>query len=188
MILNLAFAALVNWIGRDRVGELPIERWKEDAKTNGILEEHLAQYFTFLQEALKSDEHYLRAALDDLGKSSDEKLAASLLLSNRGALAPEDRFVANLFLVTSGNAYAMWREETENIVAELLGRTWMAVVKEQRSSLLAPLTNVTRIVSAIEDSSSSGIAKAARILLAVRQAVKVRLQIQTIDRLTELAQ
>lgn len=188
MILNLVFAALVNWIGRDKVGELPIETWKEDAKANGILEEHLAQYFTFLQEVLKLDEHYLRAALDDLDKSSDEKLAASLLLSNHGALTPEDRFIANLFLVTSGNAYAMWREETENIVAELIGRTWMTVVKEQRSSLLAPLTNVTRIVSAIEDSSSSGIAKAARILLAVRQAVKVRLQNHTIDRLTELAQ
>jgi hypothetical protein len=125
--------------------------------------------------------------LDDLGKSSDEKVAASLLLSNCDSLTPEDRFVANLFLVTNGNAYAMWREETEKIVAELVGRTWLAVVKQQRSSLLAPLTNVTRIISAIEDTSTEGIAKASRILLAALPAVNVRLQDHQMLRLMELA-
>src|SRR5688572_7986300 len=123
MILNLVFAALVNWIGRGGLGELPIERWREDANTHGILQDDVTRYLTFLQEAVKSEEYYLRAALHDRDKPSDERLAASLLLSTSDTLTPEDRFIANVFLVTNGNAYAMWREETEEIVAELIGRT-----------------------------------------------------------------
>lgn len=187
MINNLLFAAIVNWIGRSRIGELPFGTWREDAGAKGILENDLDFHLDFLQKAVDAHDKDLRAILDDPQHSSDRRLVASLLLSDSDSLTPEDRFVANLFLVLNGNAYEMWREETEKIIAELIGRTWMAVVKEQRSSLLAPFTNVTRIISAIEDSSCSGIAKASRILSAVRPAVNVRLDDHTIDKLLELA-
>jgi hypothetical protein len=187
MIMNLVFAAVVNWIDRRRPAELPLSRWREDAEAGDMLDADLACFFDFLEEALRAQEEHLRKVLDEPVESSDNRLMASLLLSASDSVGPEDRFVANLFLVLNGNAYSMWREETENIVADLIAKTWTAVV-EQNVSLLASSTSAPRIISATRDTSTSGIRKASRILLAALWAVNVRLQDHTVDRLMDLAQ
>lgn len=82
----------------------------------------------------------------------------------------------------------MWREETETIVADLIASRWIDVAENQRFSLSTPSIIVPEIKSAALDTSTCGLRKAARVLLAVQRAVNVRFQSDVTNRLVEIAE
>jgi hypothetical protein len=166
---------------------LPLNRWKEDARDNGILDHDLAAHFDFIEDAVAAEESRLRVVLNDPSEVAHRRSIASLLLSASECLTPEDRFVANLFLILNRTVYAIWRAETENIVAELVAEAWSTIAESQRFSLLAPATNAPRILAATRDTSTSGLRKAARILLAAQCAINVRVQDEVSQQLLALA-
>jgi hypothetical protein len=187
MIRALVFAALVNWLGNDKPSTLPVGTWREDAKSNGLLDPDLDGYFDFLGRALDEEDGCLRKSLDEPDELAERRLIASAVLSHRRSLSPEDRFIADAHLVLTENAYALWREETEETVSRLIADGWKSVTEQQRSSLSAPSLTVPNILSALHDDSASGLRKAARVLLAAQAAVNVRLSQEVIARMSELA-
>jgi tetratricopeptide (TPR) repeat protein len=187
MIYALVFAALVNWLGNNKPFTLPVDRWREDAGANGLFDPNIKAYLDFVGRAIDEEDSYLRKLLDEPDEPAERKLIASLVLSHRRSLTSEDRFVVNTNLVVTGNAYAMWRQVTEDIVCNLVTDGWKAVTELQRISLSTPTLTVPNILSAILDNSTSGLKKAAKVLLAARFAVNVRLPQEVINRLTELA-
>ncbi|HEY0321402.1 MAG TPA: hypothetical protein VGC66_10630 [Pyrinomonadaceae bacterium] len=173
IIYTLVFAALVNWIKHGKPYMLPINKWREDARLNGLSDHALEGYFDFTERIIGEDLSGLRAILNEPDASIDKKAIAALVLSHHDSLSPEDRFVANLFLIQNRNAYAIWREEIENIVTELIANGWISVVENERFSLLAPSKTAPDILSAALDTSTHGLEKAAKILIAAQKAVNV---------------
>lgn len=187
MIYPLVFAALVNWLGNNKPFTLPMDRWREDAISNGLLDTNLKDYLDFVGRSIDEEDSLLRNTLNEPDEAAERRLTASLVLSHRNSLTPEDRFVANINLILTANAYTTWREETEGIVGKLITDGWKAVIEQQRFLLSAPSLTVPSIMSAIQDNAASGLKKAARILLAVQSAVNVRFPPEVIDRMSELA-
>jgi tetratricopeptide (TPR) repeat protein len=173
MIFTLVFAALVNWVGHGKPFILPINKWREDARLNGLSDPALEDYFNFTERMIDEDIDSLRAFLNEPDESTDKKAIAALVLSHHDSLNPEDRFVANLFLIQNRNAYAIWRDETENIVTELITNGWISVVENERFSLLAPFRTAQEIMSAALDTSTHGLEKATKILIAAQKAVYI---------------
>jgi hypothetical protein len=188
MMYTLVFAALANWIAKGKPFALPVNRWREDAKLNELLDSDLESYFDFIEQTVNGEDYVLRTLLDKSDESAEKKVLASLVLSHRNSLGPEDLFVANIFLILNTNAYAMWREETENTVADLIAGGWKDVIEHQRFSLLTPSITTLGILSVILDTSTHGLKKAARILLSVQTAVNVRLPREVIIRLEQIAE
>jgi hypothetical protein len=187
MVYALVFAALVNWLGKERPFTLPVDKWKEDARSSGLLNADLEGYFDFVRRAVDEQDAYLRGRLNSPTESAERRLIASLVLSHRSSLTPEDRFVANTNLLLTGNAYAMWREETEEFVCNVVAKSWRAVVEQQRFLLSSPSLSVPSILSAIQDNSTSGLRKAARVLVAAYVAVNIKFPPEVIGRISELA-
>lgn len=188
MIYTLVFAALVNWMGRGKPFMLPIDRWRDDARLNGLLGSGLEGYFDFIERIIDGEDYYLRTLLNKTDESAERQLTASLVLSHRTSLSPDDRFVANIYLILSGNAYTMWREETENYVADLIANSWMSVAEDQRFLLFTPSVTAPKIISAAVDTSTCGLKKAAKVLLAAQKAVKVRFPSEVTHKLLEIAE
>lgn len=188
MLHALVFAAHVNWFANNKPFALPVAAWRDDARSSGLLDPDLDEYLDFVESAVNEEDSHLRKSLDKPDEPGERKLIASLVLSYRNSLSPEDRFVANTHLVLTGGAYAMWREETEDIVGNLVAGGWKGVTEQQRFSLSAPSLTVPNILSAVLDNSTSGLQKAAKVLLAARSAVSVRFPQEVITRLLELAE
>lgn len=187
IIYSLVFAALVNWLWKDKPFTLPVGTWRADARSNGLLDTGLDSYFDFLESALDEEDDCLRKLLDEYDEPAERRLITSAVLSHRNSLSPEERFIANAHLVLIENAYAMWREETEEAIGRLIAGGWKSVTEQQRFSLSAPSLTVPNILSALHDDSASGLKKAARVLLAAQAAVNVRLSQEVIARMSELA-
>jgi hypothetical protein len=187
MIRALVFAALVNWLGNDKPFTLPVDTWREDARANGLQDPDLDGYLDFLGSALDGEDSQLRKLFDKPDEPAERKLIASAVLSHRSSLSPEDRFIANAHLVLTENAYAMWREETEDIVGKLIADGWKFTAEQQRFSLSNPSLTMPNILSAVHDGSASGLKKAAKVLLAAQAAVNVRLPQEVLTRMSELA-
>jgi tetratricopeptide (TPR) repeat protein len=173
MIYTLVFAALANWMGHGKPFVLTIDRWKEDARFNGLSDPALEDYFNFTERIIGEDLNSLRAFLNEPNESAEKKAIASLVLSHHDSLSPEDRFIANVFLIQDRNVYAMWREETENIITDLIANSWISVVKNQRFSLLSPSITIPEILSAALDTSTHGLEKVTKILIAAQKAVNI---------------
>lgn len=187
MIYPLVFAALVNWLGNDKPFTLPVDRWREEAVSNGLLDTNLKDYLDFVGRSIDEEDGQLRNRLNDPDETAERRLISSLVLSHRNSLTPEDLFVANTNLVLTGNAYTTWREETEDIVGNLVVEGWKAVIEQQRSSLSLPSLTVPSILSSIQDNSASGLKKAAKVLLATQAAVNIRFPQEVVARMSELA-
>jgi hypothetical protein len=187
MVYALVFAALVTWLGKDRPLTLPVDKWKEDARSSGLLDENLVSYFDFVGRAVDEEDVHLMGILISHTESAERRLIASLVLSYRNTLTPDDRFVANTNLVLTGNAYANWREEIEEFVGNVVAEGWRAAVEHQRFLLSKPSFTVPSILLAIQDNSSSGLKKAARVLIVARTAVNVKYSQEVMTQMVEIA-
>lgn len=188
MLIVLTFAALVNLVSVGRVVDVPVDKWREDASAHGFLDDVLEKFFETIEYAISEDEETLCVFLKDPSQSIELRLVVALILSASDSLYPEDRFIANVILATTDNAYAMWREETESVIEDLVANRWASVVERQRFALLSPSTVAPQILNNCRDESTQGLRKAARVLLAARKAVRVDLHEQVLTQLQKMAE
>lgn len=170
VVIGLLFAALIKLLGSGSRQPIPLNEWRHDAEKWGLLNGPLGEWFDFIEKHLGAESFELAKILKDGSAAIEARLVAALLLSVNDSVSVEDRFYANVVLVTT-NVYESWHNETEEIVASIVSTSWLEVTESQRSSLRAPSINAEPIISACKDGSCRGFKKAARVLLAAKNAV-----------------
>jgi hypothetical protein len=186
MLISISFAALVILVGQRRHREIPLQRWMSDAEHYGFTN-NLAGYLNMLNYVVGADESDLLSLSFDPRTGPEPRLVADLLLSINKTLDPSTRFITNVLLVTSEGSYQMWRDELEPIIEKLVVDGWEITVEQQSFALLAPRTTVPQILSASRDVAVAGLEKAARVLMAVQNAVSVTLPTEVSVKLSSLA-
>jgi hypothetical protein len=77
--------------------------------------------------------------------------------------------------------------ETEETIEAIISRSWLEVAVRERFSLRAPTVTAGTIIDACKDESVRGLRKAARVLLAVKDAVWSSIEEDTLASLKEKA-
>jgi hypothetical protein len=168
---HLLFAALIKLVGRNQYQSLPLEQWKKEASSYETLDDSLTQWFGFVERSFGADEFDLISVLKTDSAAHESRLLAALLLSARDTLDVEDRFYANVWL-TITEYPSDWIEEIEGTIDSLVSGEWSKIAEHERFSLRLPNINAPKILSACNDDSCKGLKKAARVLLAVKDAMR----------------
>jgi hypothetical protein len=171
VLTSYLFAALINLVGAGQYQSVPLKVWKRGAAEYGVLADPLDTWLDYVEKSLSADNFHLSTTLMDDAAPLEIRLVAALLLSASDDSTPEVRFYANVFLVTT-KFFETWLEETEGVIGSMISGKWLVVAERERFSLLYPQINAEPIAAACRDESTEGMRKAARILLAAKNAVR----------------
>ncbi len=186
ILISILFAALVMLVGQRRQREIPLDKWMSDADRHGFMN-NVAGYLAFLKIVVWADEADLLSMVKDQHTRLEARLVSDLMLSISTTLDPATRFITNVLIVTSESSYQLWRDELEPTIEKLVVDGWEMTAEQQSFALMAPRTTVPQILSACRDVGVAGLEKAARILLAVQNAVSVNLPAEVAHKLSSLA-
>jgi hypothetical protein len=117
---------------------------------------------------------------------TDKRILAALFMTTADVVNPDDRFYADVILVDIASA-AIWRVDIEDAIGDVVSKGWARTAAEQSFALQAPKIYAPAILTACHD-SVRGLKKAARILLAAKNAIQLRISERMLTRLTHLAQ
>jgi tetratricopeptide (TPR) repeat protein len=187
MLMYLLFLGLIRITDRGDYWLTPIAQWRLDAERRGILDDTLAGWLSYVEKCLNAGEGELISLLKDVNSSAEARRVPALLLSSKASLAPEDRLYANLVLVLIHNFYSFWREDVDDIVLSLISNEWRGVAEQQRFALRSPNITAPVILRACDESTSQGLKKAARIILAANDAVPISIPADAMDKLKRVA-
>ncbi len=110
----------------------------------------------------------------------------ALFLSLREDVQVEDRLIGNMILVASAGA-SNWRREVESEIERVVVGGWSRIASpSQRFNLVSPAANAPRILEAAA-AQTSGLKKAAQVLLAAKDAVAVVVPANLIQDIRNLA-
>ncbi len=172
---QLLFAALLRFFSDYRNLTMPpITRWRQDINQSEQLREGLGKWLDLVQAQLENSPYELKRVLRNGAANGDERLLAAILLSASDDLDPESLFYANV-LLAGGEYNSLWQEAYEDGLATMLSSKWEKVIREQPFSLRSPQIHCPLILSACNDTSSTGFQKIAKILLSVNAAVQTRI-------------
>ena len=174
VLTSYLFAVLVKLIRRDEYAVIPVSDWRKEAIEQGINSEALNSWLTFVEGSITANLSDLVRTVHEESSATEIRLTAALLVSVSMDSNPEDRFYANVVLATT-NFYDNWLREIESDISSMISETWLFVSERQRFALLSPNLNTETIASACKDESCCGLKKVARVLLAVRSAVRTSL-------------
>jgi tetratricopeptide (TPR) repeat protein len=183
---SLLFAAIVKVVGTTELTTALLTIWRSDLQRDGFLDEEIQVWLAFIERSEKMAPYDLVKVFKNGSATAEERLSAALLLSITDDLKPEDKFYANVLLVTT-NYHALWREETGPVIESSVTRRWSLIAREQPFALRNPGFNVSAILERCNDLSSAGLQKAARILLAARSAVRIGVPDVVLQQLQDLA-
>jgi tetratricopeptide (TPR) repeat protein len=187
MLMYILFLGLIRITNQGDYRLTPIAQWRLDAERRGLLHDTLADWLNYVEECLNASEVELISLLKDVGSSADARRVPALLLSSKESLAPEDRLYANLILVLILNYYSLWREDVDDIVLSWVSNGWRGVAEQQRFALRSPNITAPAILRACDESTSQGLKKAARIILAANAAVPISIPADVMDKLKRVA-
>lgn len=190
-LMHFLLGSLLILAHRKEIIEAPIEPWKTDAKRIGFSDENLENWFDCVSKSAskstsKSTSELVAVMQNDKDESGIRSVAA-LLLSTQDSIAPNQCFYANVLLVYRLSYLPLPLYEVEDVIEMMIAKNWRKIVTEQRFAILSPKINAPAIVSACDD-SSYGFKKAARILLAAKDAVRIPVQEEILQQLKKLAQ
>lgn len=189
ILINLFYSALVKLAIHEKFSRAPIKQWKADTQRLGFSNEIIENWFSFFEQSLQKPTrewiHVLISAMKDEQTESNIKLLCCLLVSLQEEVKPEDCFFANVRIIEHPNP--LWGREIENEIELIISRSWKKIAAEQRFAILSPNINTPAILNACDD-SSHGFKKAARILLAAKDAVRILVHEQILQQLRKLAQ
>jgi hypothetical protein len=183
---RLLFAALIRLVGDNQYKSVPVSKWKEAASKYPSLNDSVARWLDFIEMSVSASAYELKSTLVDETAPYEARLVAALLLSASGETNVEDRFRADATLTIS-NMYILWKEITEDVIASIISREWARVAEEERFALRYPTVNSITIKAACDDNSCGGLRKAARIMLAVKAAVRTSVSADALAILQERA-
>ncbi len=162
---RLLFAALVCLVGNNQYGSVPVSKWREGASRHLVSDDSLARWFDFIKKAISASAYDFRSTLVDETSPHEAQVVAALLLSADNEANVEDRFRADVTLMTT-EMHGPWVEVTGEVIGSIVSRQWARVAAEERFALRFPTVNSMTIKAACDDSSCEGLRKAARIMLA----------------------
>jgi hypothetical protein len=186
LLLPLLFVALVRLVSERKKQMAPLSKWAEDAQRYGLSDDRLKVWFDCVSQLVNASESDLVRAMKDTQASMDCRSVAALLLSADESLDPENRFYADVGLIAPPDLYGLWREDVEKNIASLVSRGWSRAIVVSRFALRSPNLTVPAIANACGD-AAKGLKKAARVILAARMAVSVRIDDTILARLRALA-
>lgn len=70
-----------------------------------------------------------------------------------------------------GSRHLLWLEGMGYLIEKHLTKSWLAVIEHQSFDLFGSAFSIKQIKQACEDESAKGVRKAARIILAIENAV-----------------
>jgi len=187
IIITLLFAGVVTSCGRNSISSIPVARWRSDVTTAGLLDENLASWLDLLERCVGASQEELLEILTDLHQSFDVRATAALFLSCERDVDIESFFFANSILLNAVHAYSFWRPATEPFIEAIMSNGWMEVVAKQRFAIRASARSIPQITAACQDTSASGLKKAAQIFLAAQNAVSYSLPAELVAKLRSLS-
>jgi hypothetical protein len=177
----LILGALIKLMNNGKYPDAPVEKWEIDTKLHQII--GFDNYFQFIKDAPQKCTGELITLMQE-GKTEIRSVAA-LNVSSRELIRPVYRLYAELSMVDVMKAFP-WIEAVEMDIEQIISRNWERVISEQSFALLAPRTNIPIIAKACGD-PSKGLKKAAKILLAAKNAVQLSIPDVELNQLKELA-
>jgi len=186
LLVSLLFTGLARVVSEGKRQTAPLSRWSEDAQRSGLLDDRLKGWFDCVSQLVDASEYELVRTMKDIRASTDCRSVAALLLSADESLDPENRFYADVGLLVPPDLYGLWREDVEKDIASLVSNGWSTAIVASRFALRSPNLTVPAITNACGD-KAKGLKKAARVILAARMAVSVRIDNTILSRLKQLA-
>jgi len=186
LLLPLLFVALVRFVSERKKLMAPLSKWAEDAKRHGLLDDRLKVWLGCVSQLVTASESDLVAAMKDTQASMDCRSVAALLLSADESLDPENRLYADVGLLAPPDLFGLWQEDVERNIASLVSNGWSRAIVAYRFALRSPNLTGPAITNACGD-EAKGLKKAARVILAARMAVSVRIDNTILSRLKALA-
>lgn len=183
---RLLLAALILLVGNNQFGSVPLSNWREAVSKYPALDNSLAHWFDFIERAHSFGAHELISMLADEAAQVEARIVAALLISANVEASVEDRFRADVSL-TITNMYDPWVDVTEDVISSMVSREWARIAEEERFALRLPTLNSIIIKASCNDISYGGLRKAARIMLAAKDAVRTSLSAEALVKLQERA-
>jgi hypothetical protein len=185
LLIHLLLAALIVLVSRGSQRSIPLEKWKIDANQFGFHDPNLEDWFSFIVESSHKSLSQLVTVMRN-GAEGEKRFLAALFITTSAVVNPEDRFYADVLLVTAAHSH-IWRREIENEIEELVSKGWSKAASEQSFALRTPKIHAPAILTACHD-STRGLKKAATILLTAHNAVGLSVPDQILAQLRNLAQ
>jgi tetratricopeptide (TPR) repeat protein len=163
----------------------PLERWRSALGQAGVADELFGQWSRLADPGLATESEAF-SVLTDSGEFV-LRLAAAVRIA-ACSRDPDRCFYAHVTLFTSifELPRAGWIGDLELHLETVVVRGWTRLVAENRFALRSPAATAPSIQTACED-AVSGMVKAARVLLAARNAVGVRIPDSVLGQLRTVA-
>lgn len=185
--IDLILVVLIRMLMSVEKRVIPCATWRISAERYGFLDEAVGALLDFVELSPNIDEGGIIRVLKNLNANWSARLAASALLSASELVDPEDRFLANAFLLQAANGFGPWKDEAEIGIERFVSLGWTIAVEQQTASLLSPRTNVEPILTACRDDSCRGLRKAARIIVAAKRSVSIHISDELMSQLREIS-
>lgn len=185
-LIKLLLGAITILTAAGRLHAAPLSRWRKDVTKSGILDETVVTWLNFVEALEYADTNVLVKTVTDGSAPPEKRLAASVVASARTDIDPENRFYANV-LITITELNITWRPAIEGSIADLVVRGWISVIEHERFAIKSPALHSAAILAACNDTSTSGLMKAARILLVARNVVDLQLSQSDTETLSQLS-
>lgn len=186
-LMQLLFAALVCLVGNNQYTPVLVSKWREDASKYPELDDSLPRWFDFIEESINASASDPMATLVNQTAPYESRFLAALLLSVSAETNAEVRFSADVTLTISDLYAPAWANVTADVIGSMVSRGWARIAEEEPLTLRYPTVNSITIKAACDDSSCSGLKKAARIMLLAKTAVRTSLPAAALARLEERA-
>jgi hypothetical protein len=184
---QVLFVALLRLFSQGQEQPVPLAQWRLGDERVTELKEEVGRWLDFVAENLDAESNKMRTLLKDGSADNEYRWIVALLLTARDELDPETRFYASTVLVY-GDYAKRWQELYEDSLATLISREWTKIATQQPFALNSPRINCPIILSACKDDSVIGLKKAARILLAAKNAVQTTMGEIIENKLIQLAE
>jgi hypothetical protein len=185
-LIKLLLAALIRLTGEGKFYLAPLARWKKEVVNSELLDQSMVGWLDFALDLECADTATLIRVVRNTAARPENRVLAAVVASSRTDIDPENRFYANA-LLTITDLNRTWQEATEATIAKLVVNGWMKVAKNERFALKSPTLNAPTILAACDDQTATGLAKAARVLLAARNAIQLRIGSSELEALRRLA-
>ncbi len=185
-LIKLLLAALIRLTGEGKFNSAPLARWKKEALKSELLDQSMIAWLDFAQELECADTGKLIGVLRDTAARPENRVLAAVIASARTDIDPESRFYANVLIIIT-DLIKSWRDATEVTIADLVVNGWTKAAENERFALKSPTLNAPTILAACADRTATGLAKAARVLLAARNAIELRISGLELEKLRRLA-
>jgi tetratricopeptide (TPR) repeat protein len=171
-VIDVMFAATVLSRIQNR-GVIPTERWR--SSISEIIEWNSSPKIeTWLRFVAGNPPESVEDLIKAVGAENNHLCGVGgLLLALNPSLSVEDLLIAHALLVNAA-AHSVFRAEVEAEVERLVSRQWLDVASRSRFQLAAPTATAAAIAEASK-APKYGLSKAATVLLAAKDGVRVKL-------------